>query len=53
MEPETALQKATDKFIRRFEVAERLAAERGIDMRACSVDTLDVLWNEAKAALKK
>ncbi len=53
VEPETALQKATDKFIRRFEVAEKLAAKRGIDMRDCSVDTLDALWNEAKSALKK
>jgi tetrapyrrole methylase family protein/MazG family protein len=53
VEPEAALQKAADKFIRRFEVAERLANEENIDMRACSVETLDALWNEAKAALKK
>jgi len=52
-EPEIALQQATDKFIRRFEVAERLAKQRGIDMRNCDVDTLDVLWNDAKMALKK
>ena len=52
IEPETALQKAADKFIRRFEVAERLAGERDIDMRTCSPEALDALWNEAKAALK-
>jgi tetrapyrrole methylase family protein/MazG family protein len=52
-DPETALQKATDKFICRFEIAERLAAEKGVDMRACGVETLDALWNEAKALLKK
>jgi uncharacterized protein YabN with tetrapyrrole methylase and pyrophosphatase domain len=53
VEPETALQKATDKFIRRFEAAERLANEKGVDMRTCEVSMLDELWNEAKASLKK
>jgi tetrapyrrole methylase family protein/MazG family protein len=48
MEPEIALQKATDKFIRRFGIAERLAAKRGVDMRSCGIETLDSLWNEAK-----
>ena len=53
VEPETALHKAADKFIRRFEVAERLAHERSIDMHACPSEVRDALWNEAKAALKK
>jgi|AGTN01.2.fsa_nt_gi MazG family protein len=51
-EPETALKKATDKFIRRFEAAERMAGERNIDMRACTVLQLDELWNAAKAREK-
>ncbi len=51
-EPETALQKATDKFIRRFEAAERLALDRGIDMRTCTAVQLDEIWEAAKAACK-
>ncbi len=50
VEPETALQKATDKFIRRFEAAERIAIERSIDMRTCTVSQLNDIWNEVKAA---
>jgi len=50
VEPETALQKATDKFIERFSLVERLAAERNVDMRTCGLDVLDALWDEAKAA---
>ena len=50
VEPETALQKATDKFIERFSLVERLAAERNVDMRTCGLDVLDSLWDEAKAA---
>ena len=53
VEPETALQKAADKFIRRFEIAEQLANERTIDMRACPAEVLDELWSEAMTALKK
>lgn len=53
VEPETALQNAADKFIRRFEMAERLAGERGIDTRACPAEVLGELWNEAKAVLEK
>jgi tetrapyrrole methylase family protein / MazG family protein len=52
IEPETALQRATDKFIRRFEVAERLAIDRNIDMRTCTVSQLDEIWNEAKVRMK-
>lgn len=45
---EQALTGATDKFIRRFAVVEELARERGLDMRAASLETLDGLWAEAK-----
>ena len=50
VEPETALQKATDKFIERFSLVERLATQRNVDMRTCGLDVLDALWDEAKAA---
>ncbi len=51
VEPEEALTKATEKFIRRFEVVERLAAERGMDMAASTLEELDALWSEAKREL--
>ncbi len=48
IEPETALQKATDKFISRFEVVEKLAAEENVDMHSCGIQKLDELWDKAK-----
>lgn len=45
---ETALDKATKKFMKRFAVTEKLAEERGIDMKAASLEALDELWDEAK-----
>lgn len=45
---EEALSRATDKFISRFETVERLANERGIDMKNTSIAELDKLWDEAK-----
>lgn len=47
---EEALTAASDKFASRFSVVERLAKERGIDMKATSLEELDRLWDEAKAA---
>lgn len=49
---ETALEKATKKFTKRFTVTEKLAAEKGIDMKEASIDVLDELWNEAKTLTK-
>src|SRR5918998_163364 len=45
-----ALDKANAKFERRFAGIERLAAERGIDVKAAGLATLDGLWDEVKAA---
>ncbi len=45
---ETALEKATQKFMRRFAVVESLASEKGIDMKNAPLEVLDALWNEAK-----
>ena len=45
---ETALEKATQKFMKRFTVTEKLAAEKGIDMKEASIEVLDELWDEAK-----
>ena len=46
---EEALTAASDKFLSRFTVVEKLAAERGIDMRAENLEVLDGLWDEAKS----
>jgi len=49
-EPEEALTRANDKFLRRFSGVERLAQERGIDMKSSSLEELDKLWDEVKLA---
>ncbi len=49
---ETALEKATKKFMTRFTVTERLAQEKGINMKEASIETLDSLWDEAKTLTK-
>lgn len=45
---EESLTAASDKFLSRFTTVEKLAGERGIDMKASSLDELDRLWDEAK-----
>ncbi len=50
VEPEAALRAASAKFRGRFEDVERLAAERGIDLREAELAQLDALWDEVKAA---
>jgi uncharacterized protein YabN with tetrapyrrole methylase and pyrophosphatase domain len=34
--------------VRRFEGIERLAAERGIDVKTAGLEVLDALWDEMK-----
>jgi MazG family protein len=46
--PALALDRANAKFQRRFELMEKLAAERAIDMRSAGLAALDRLWDEAK-----
>jgi uncharacterized protein YabN with tetrapyrrole methylase and pyrophosphatase domain len=48
IDPRAALRQATAKFQRRFEAVERLAAERGLDVRRASLQQLDELWDEVK-----
>lgn len=48
VDSEEALTGATDKFIGRYLIVEKLAQERGIDMKNSSIDVLDSLWDEAK-----
>jgi uncharacterized protein YabN with tetrapyrrole methylase and pyrophosphatase domain len=44
-----ALDKANAKFAARFGAVERLAAERGLDVRDAGLEALDALWDEVKA----
>ena len=48
VQPGPALDRANRKFRRRFEAVERMAAERGVEMRAASLEALDAIWDEAK-----
>ena len=49
IDPRAALEKANDKFQRRFRAVKRLAAERGIEMGGATLEQLDRLWDEVKA----
>jgi tetrapyrrole methylase family protein/MazG family protein len=49
VDPEAALRGATAKFRDRFIGVEVLAAERGVDLVAADLFTLDGLWDEVKA----
>lgn len=51
VDAEEALTSSTDKFIGRFKKVEKLAAERGIDMKSASLEVLDELWDEAKKCM--
>jgi ATP diphosphatase len=48
--PSLALDKANVKFADRFQGVERLAAERGIDVRSAGLAALDALWDEVKSS---
>ena len=44
-----ALDRANMKFVERFQAVERLAAERGIDVKTAGLEVLDGLWEEVKS----
>lgn len=48
VQPTTALDRANQKFRRRFEGIEKLAATRGIDVATAGLEVLDGLWEEIK-----
>ena len=47
---ELALDRANRKFSDRFSEVERLAGERGLDVKSAGLEKLDALWDEAKSA---
>jgi nucleoside triphosphate diphosphatase len=46
--PTAALETATNKFVMRFRMVEKLAAERGIAVETAGLTVLDGLWDEVK-----
>jgi MazG family protein len=44
-----ALQRANQKFTKRFDALELLARERGVELGKASLEELDALWDEVKA----
>ncbi len=48
VEPEVALNKATDKFIDRFSVLEDEVIKQGKDINSMTMTELDAVWNEIK-----
>lgn len=54
IDAEQALNKAVNKFIRRFAETEKLVRLNGVDdMKSLSIDELDVFWHKAKQSLIK
>lgn len=49
VQPGLALDRANQKFRRRFAKVELLATERGIDVATAGLEVLDGLWEEVKA----
>ncbi len=48
VDSEEALTGATDKFVSRFRIVEKLAEENGVNMKEASIEELDALWDKAK-----
>ena len=47
---EQTLRAACDKFVARFDQVAKIAASRGLDLKAMTPLEIDALWNEAKSA---
>lgn len=48
VDEETALNKTTDKFIKRFSYIEKKALEKNKDLKEMSLEEMELLWQEAK-----
>lgn len=48
LNPDTALERTNQKFIRRFNYIEQKAHEQGRDLNDMTLDEMDALWDEAK-----
>ena len=52
VDPRAALEKANDKFQRRFEAMEQLAEQRGLKIGRVGLEELDKLWDEIKSVAR-
>jgi MazG family protein len=48
-DPETCLRRANQKFMRRFQALEKEVATQGRNLRDCSLEEMESLWNELKS----
>ena len=48
IDAESALQRATNKFIKRFQYIEKEAAKRGQSLESMTLNEMDKLWEMAK-----
>ena len=46
--PDNALERTNQKFIRRFNYLEEHTLKEGKDLQKMSLEEMDALWNEAK-----
>ncbi|NMB02878.1 MAG: nucleoside triphosphate pyrophosphohydrolase [Firmicutes bacterium] len=53
VDPEFALQQATAKFTKRFQLLESYAQAENLDLKKLSLDELNALWDRAKDHLRK
>lgn len=53
LNPDTALEMTNRKFIRRFNYIEEHSIKQGKPLKDMTLDEMDFLWNEAKAAEKE
>lgn len=52
VQPTTALDRANQKFQRRFSEVERMAEARGVDMTTAGLEELDRLWDAVKQQIR-
>ncbi len=50
--PENALRRANEKFIKRFQYVEKRLKEEGYDITKTDLETMDKFWNEKKESEK-
>lgn len=48
IDPENALEKTNQKFIRRFNYVEKASKQLGKSLKTMNLDEMDAIWNEAK-----
>jgi MazG family protein len=53
IDPESALRKATGRFIERFSQIEARAKEKGVNLKDMSLEEMDEIWEEAKRRNEK